>query len=508
MTSAESDDVQGPAAPREVGVPHPGARGWESGPVIRRAAVVRVPSTRDEPPLTEAQVRGASHVARVLADHPWITDVAVVAGVALTGVVGAVALWETAVGAVALGLYPPGSPVADSVTTVSLVGTLVAAVLLLGRRARPLAVTALLTLVALASLVTAGVLGVLGVALACALCSVAVVRSTVVTWATFGVVLTALTAALWHWQDLGVLEFFLWSGGAPAPPDPSGWNPPHLDEPLFSAGRRMGSVLLLLALLLLGLAVGFAARARRLHAADLVERYRALARERDDSAALARAAERAHIAREMHDVVAHSVSVMIALADGADAAFERAPDRSRDAVRQVARTGRAALADMQRVLGALGPVGGEDARLSEPTEVDLVTVVERFGVAGVPVTASGLDTPLPDDTSVRLAVTRILGEALTNVLRHAPGATSVEVAVRRTPTAVEVDVADSGGTRPGDGGGTGRGVVGMRERAALLGGHVEAGPRPEGGWRVRAVLPWREDEDEPARRAAQDGGDT
>ena len=146
------------------------------------------------------------------------------------------------------------------------------------------------------------------------------------------------------------------------PPRPArgGNRRPTSTQPLFSSGRRTGSVLLLLALLLLGVAVGSAARARRLHAQELVERYRALARERDQSAALARAAERAHIAREMHDVVAHSVSVMVALADGADAAFERAPDRSRDAVRQVARTGRSALADMQRVLGALGPHDGDD----------------------------------------------------------------------------------------------------------------------------------------------------
>lgn len=474
----------------------PGAPGWESGPVIRRAAVARVPRTRDEPPLTEEQVSGASPVARLVQARPWVADVAVVAVVAPTGAVVSGLLWQTAVGATSLGMYPWDSPVADTVATTTLVGTLAASILLPVRRARPLTVTVLLTLAALASLATAGVLGVLGVALAFALSSVAAARSTTVTWVTFGAVLTVVTVALWHWQDLGLLEVVLWSRGAPESPGSSGppeWGP-LLEEPLFSPGRRTGSVLLLLALLLLGVAVGVAARARRLHAADLVARYRALARERDDSAALARAAERAHIAREMHDVVAHSVSVMVALADGADAAFDRAPDRSRDAVRQVARTGRAALADMQRVLGALGPVGGDDARRAEPTELDLATVVERFEAAGVRVTATGLDTPLPDDTSVRLAVMRILGEALTNVLRHAPGAEHVEVAVRRTPTAVEVEVADSGGTRPGDGGGTGRGVVGMRERAALLGGHVDAGPRPEGGWRVRAVLPWHDED--------------
>jgi len=347
-----------------------------------------------------------------------------------------------------------------------------------------------------------GVLGVLGACLACALYSVAAAYGTRTTWIVFGVVATTVTAALWRWQDLGLIEVIAWFGAGTG----QAWEPQvYLEAPLFSPGRRMGSVLLLLALLLLGVAVGSAARARRLHAADLVERYRALARERDQGVTLARAAERAYIAREMHDVVAHSVSVMVALADGADAAFERAPDRAREAVRQVARTGRSAMVDMQRVLGALGPADGDADgpagvdRQVEPAEVDLATVVARFAAAGVPVRATGLDTELPDHVSVRLAVVRILGEALTNVLRHAPGATSVEVAVRRTPTTVEVDVLDSGGTRPGTGGGTGRGIVGMSERAALLGGYVTAGPRPGGGWQVRAVLPWSDDEDGDGR---------
>ena len=108
------------------------------------------------------------------------------------------------------------------------------------------------------------------------------------------------------------------------------------------------------------------------------------------------------------------------------------------------------------------------------------------------------------DPDLNAPLSRILGEALTNVLRHAPGAASVEVAVRRTPTAVEVEVTDSGGTRPGDGGGTGRGVMGMRERAALLGGHVDAGPRPEGGWRVHAVLPCEDDGDTTTVQGEED----
>ncbi|WNB86168.1 histidine kinase [Cellulomonas sp. ATA003] len=439
-----------------------------------------------DPPLTEAQVSGGSPVARLIQAHPWVMDLAVAAVILLIGLVGSMFVWQAADGAQALGLYPRDEDVATPITATWLLGAAAGAALLLLRRAAPITVTVLLTGVAVLSLLVAGVLGALGACVACALYSVAAVHRTLTTWVVLGVVLTALTLALWRWQDLGLIEVISWFSAGTG----TSWEPTrYLEQPLFSPGRRMGSVLLLLALGLLGVAVGSAARARRLHAQDLVERYRALARERDQSAALARAAERAHIAREMHDVVAHSLSVMVALADGADAAFERAPAGSRDAVRQVARTGRSALADMQRVLGALGPGADHEDHGVAPTEVDLSTVVHRFGTAGMPVTATGLDTTLPDDTSVRLAVTRILGEALTNVLRHAPGAASVEVAVRRTPDTVEVEVVDSGGTRTGDGPGTGRGLVGMRERAALLGGYVEAEPRAGGGWRVRAVLP-------------------
>lgn len=493
MTSAEGDGSR-QVVPSTAGELVRDTAGWESGPVpSRRVVLTRSGASDSSPLLTEAQVSGASPLARLVNARPWVMDVAVAVLVLLVGLVGAVFGTQAAQGAKALGLYPPDSTVVRDVATAWLVGTFGGSALLLLRRVQPLAVTAVLTLACVASLLYAGVLGVLGACLACALYSVAAAREPRTTWVVLGTVLTVVTVALWRWQDLGLIEIISWS----SPLTDASWEPPtYLAQPLFSPGRRMGSVLLLLVLLLLGVTVGSAARARRLHAQDLVERYRALARERDQGVALARAAERAFIAREMHDVVAHNVSVMVALADGADAAFVRAPASSRDAVRQIGTTGRSALADMQRVLGALGPTDGDAGavRQVEPTELDLPTLVERFRAAGMAVVATGLDTALPPDTSVRLAVVRILGEALTNSLRHAPGAASVEVSVRRTTHAVEVDVLDSGGTRAGTGGGTGRGLVGMRERAALLGGHVSTGPRPGGGWQVHAVLPWADDE--------------
>ena len=450
--------------------------------------------TTDDVASTAPDLRRRGPLGRLLAEHPRSTDAALAAGLVALGLVTAVLGLATVEGSTGLGLFRPDEPVAQVVVTAWLVGAVVGAALLLARRTRPLAVTAALTALAVASLAVAGVLGVLGVCLACALHAVAASRAPRTAWLTCAAVVVAVTAAMWWWQDIGLAEILLWSDPIVTP---DGDPVRDLAEPPFSPGRRSASVSLLLALLLLGMATGSGARARRLHAEDLAERYRAMARDRDQSAALARAAERARIAREMHDVVAHSVSVMVALSDGAGAALDRAPDRSREALRELSRTGREALTDMQRVLGALDP-GDEEPEAPdgrpEPTGTDLATVVARFRAAGVPVTATGLDLPLPQDTSLRLAVERVVQEALTNVLRHAPGTPEARVEVRRGADVVEVEVRDAGGSRPGTGGGTGRGILGMRERAALLGGSVEAGPRPEGGWAVRVVLPWVEDD--------------
>jgi signal transduction histidine kinase len=255
---------------------------------------------------------------------------------------------------------------------------------------------------------------------------------------------------------------------------------------------------------LVAIAIGTSVRNRRLHVAALVDRANALAVEREQGAQLAAAAERARIAREMHDVVAHSLSVMIALADGAGAALDRAPDRAREALDELSGTGRAALADMRRVLGALRDPGAPTdpgAPLDpQPGSLDLGRLVERFRTAGVPVRWTSTGPPLPPDAGLQLAVYRIVQESLTNVLRHAPGSARVEVVVASAPGRVDVTVTDAGSPAGGSGGaggaagtgsaaGSGRGLIGMRERAAVYGGRVEAGPH-DGGWRVHAALTW------------------
>jgi signal transduction histidine kinase len=260
---------------------------------------------------------------------------------------------------------------------------------------------------------------------------------------------------------------------------------------------RFSSVTSLAFLGLVAIAAGISVRNRRLHVTALVDRANALAVERDQGAQLAAAAERARIAREMHDVVAHSLSVMIALADGAGAAMERSPDRAREALEELSGTGRAALGDMRRVLGALrDPQAPLDP---QPGSVDLDHLIDRFRTAGVPVRWTRTGPPLPPDAGLQLAVYRIVQEALTNVLRHAPGTGRVDVVMVSTDGHVEITVTDSGGAlgrggvAAGDSAGSGRGLIGMRERAAVYGGRVQAGPH-DAGWRVHAVLSWDEEE--------------
>jgi signal transduction histidine kinase len=194
--------------------------------------------------------------------------------------------------------------------------------------------------------------------------------------------------------------------------------------------------------------------------------------------------EQTRIARELHDVIAHSVSVIVVQAAAADDVFDERPDQARAALRSIEHAGRDALGELRRLLGAVqaqdpgGPQPGLDRldELAEPL---------RAGGLDVVVRRNGEPAPLP--AGVDLSAYRIVQEALTNTLRHAR-ATSAEVVVTYEDDAVEVDVRDDG-RAAGDGQGGGRGLVGMRERAALVGGTLEAGPQPGGGYRVHARLP-------------------
>jgi signal transduction histidine kinase len=274
----------------------------------------------------------------------------------------------------------------------------------------------------------------------------------------------------------------------------------------------------------------YGVRTRRLYVQTLEERAATLERERDHLALLAVAEERAAIAREIHDVVAHSLSVMIVQADAAGYTLEGPDTPAREALAAIAETGREALDDMGRVIQLLrgplprAPSGGRDT--GDGSEADRA---RGAGVAGAPVEAAAVEEDFldgdeagrraiglkeidglvarsrlrvvretvgsPDRLTAAQEITayRIIQESLTNTLRHAGTDAAVTVRLAFTPQSVRVEVSDDGGgdrrvastgpARPG------HGLAGMRERVTIHGGDLVAGPRAEGGWRVAATIP-------------------
>jgi signal transduction histidine kinase len=236
--------------------------------------------------------------------------------------------------------------------------------------------------------------------------------------------------------------------------------------------------------------LGTSTRNRRALVASLQERAERLERERDQQGRLATAAERARIAREMHDIVAHNVSVMIALADGASYALTDDPERAERAMQTASRTGRQALTEMRRLLGVLRDDGA--AQLApQPGLAQLDELLEDVRTAGLPVSFEVTGQPtVPLPAGLQLAVFRIAQEALTNTLKHAgPGATA-QLHVRHRAEGLEVVVLDRADERsPAAPNGAGAGLRGMRERAAVYDGELQAGPSDDGGWRVRLLVP-------------------
>ena len=241
----------------------------------------------------------------------------------------------------------------------------------------------------------------------------------------------------------------------------------------------------LFAPVLLAWAFGTVTRTRRAYLADLEDRAERLQREREALAQVAVAEERISIARELHDILAHSVSLMIIQSDGAEAAIEQENlGEARKAVAAIGRTGRASLTDLRLLLGMLrsdrdiaGPQPGidqlEDLIGSVPLKVRL--------------RVEGRARELPQ--GLALAVFRIVQEALTNTVKHAGPEASADVRLSYSSSAMEVEVADDGRglILPSQ---HGHGLIGMRERVAMFGGTFTAGPRPAGGFRVLARLPW------------------
>ena len=332
-----------------------------------------------------------------------------------------------------------------------------------------------------------------------------------------------------------------------------------LTTPGLSIGELLRTTVILVLLILVGILLGFNARSARLRLKAMELRSARMALASEQAVLLAAAEERSRIAREMHDVVAHSLAVMITMADGAAAIVERDPATAKQAIETLAEAGRSALADTRRLVGVLredpsvaaeqapqspeppapsgespssarqhevrdlpvpefAPLGtvtpvepsvpianlrqqatdgaGDRSRgdlplAPSPEQADITELVKRFVAAGVPVTYRWVGAALPADKALQLTLFRIAQEALTNVLRYAPTTPAVSVDVERHigTVVLTVDNEAAPGTRPMHG--SGKGLIGMRERASVYGGTVQAGPTPT-GWRVRAVLRWDE----------------
>jgi signal transduction histidine kinase len=238
---------------------------------------------------------------------------------------------------------------------------------------------------------------------------------------------------------------------------------------------------------------GEAVRARRAYVAELRDRAERAERTREEEARRRVDEERMRIARELHDVVSHTIGVISVQAGVASHLLERRPDKAAESLAAIRQASDEALGELHAMLGVLrhGDGGGGQAPLSPaPGLGELDALVAQAAGAGLEVQVSLEGRPRRLPPAVDLAAYRVVQESLTNVIRHAR-AGRADVTVRHAEGRLVVEVTDDGRARPGDrnGNGSGKGILGMRERARALGGSLEAGPRPEGGFRVVASLP-------------------
>jgi signal transduction histidine kinase len=261
---------------------------------------------------------------------------------------------------------------------------------------------------------------------------------------------------------------------------------------LFAGGGWWFDAIFASGMVAAALGLGLYVGTRRAYLAELHDRAERLERERDQQGALAAAAERARIAREMHDIVAHHLTVMVTLSDAAIAASAASPERATEVMRSVSATGRRALADTRRLLGVLHQPPGQDPGENlqpVPDLTQLDALIEQ-------VRSAGLDTRLeihgsaPDvPAGVQLTVYRLVQEALTNTLKHGGAGARATVRLEFLPGELRVDIDDDGaGAAAPATASIGSGLVGMQERVHAYGGDVQAGPGQPGGWKVSARL--------------------
>ncbi|MBT2421707.1 sensor histidine kinase [Streptomyces sp. ISL-22] len=243
--------------------------------------------------------------------------------------------------------------------------------------------------------------------------------------------------------------------------------------------------------------LGDSIRTRRAYYEQLEERATRLEKEREAQAKVAVAAERARIARELHDVVAHNVSVMVVQADGAAYVLDSAPDQAKKALETISSTGRQALAEMRRLLGVLrtGEHQESGEYVPQPDVEQIDELIQQCRNSGLPVDFKVEGTPRPLPSGVELTAYRIVQEALTNTRKHGGPNAGASVRLVYFDDGLGLLVEDDGKGAPHelyeDGGadGKGHGLIGMRERVGMVGGTLDAGPRPGGGFRISALLP-------------------
>ena len=258
-------------------------------------------------------------------------------------------------------------------------------------------------------------------------------------------------------------------------------------SPSYSAGEMIFTPLLFA----IGWIAGFALRERAEQAEAAEVRASLAEREREAAARIAVAEERTRIARELHDIVAHTISVMVLQVGAVRLKLPAALPEDRDALKGVEQTGRTALAEMRRLLGAMRDEGEELERVPQPGLGNLEGLLEQVGRAGLPVRLQVHGEPDPLPHALDVSAYRIVQEGLTNALKHAR-ASEAEVTVRYGPDELRIEVRDNGsGATPSNG--QGHGLVGIRERVKIYGGDMTAGPASEGGFVLSTRLPIRGD---------------
>ncbi len=324
----------------------------------------------------------------------------------------------------------------------------------------------------------------------------AAIQLILVPWPVLSILTVPIAAySVARWVDGARSRWVLWLGAVGAVLGPVRWEAAMAADYTRDGGTPWMLWFLSMAVCA-GLVITPYAVGRRLREAALIEsqqriakaqRYRAILAEREQDARVVEERTRNEIARELHDIVAHSLSVMIVQAEGGKALAAKKPEKAADVLDIIADTGRDALVEMRRIVGVLRQDPSERAAYApSPGLTDIPELIEHSG-GRITLTVDGEQPEVSE--ALGLTAYRVVQEAVTNVLKHAGPSAHAEVAVRYRPTTMTITVTDDGHGAAIQGDGRGHGLQGMRERVTSMGGQLETGPLEDRGYRVRALLP-------------------